>query len=173
MSFRERMLSIADKLRYLPTATTFAGGPGFDIRPNVVTVVVRTWTSGKVESPWPAEADVDYIDDPSTLLTPTPKVRRVTSGEIAGSGGLYEQGDLIVAPITPFYEIEDFDGLSVQVTTGGYTPEQLDPVVTDRKGVQKLWILEGPNGGTFRLIDLRRDRSFRYEAVIRRLRDTP
>lgn len=163
-TFRERMLAVADKLRYLPTATNYSGGAGFDVRPNATRVVVRTWASGKVESPWPANPDTDYVDNPSTLLTPTPKVRRVTSGEIASSGGLYEQGDLIVGPITPAYP---------GPPSGGYTTEQLDPVVTARKGVQVLWILVGPNGGTYRKVDLRRDPSFRYEAIIRRLRDTP
>lgn len=161
MSFLDEMRALADEVRSIAGPTQLSGAEGMGVRTNEVRIVTRTWASGKKQVPLPATPGTDYIDDPSFVLTPRPKVERISSSLVASSGGRYEQTDLIVGPITPAY-----DG----PPAGGYTPEQLDPAVAaGRKDVEKLWIITGPNEGTYRLIDLRRDRPFRYEAVIRRL----
>lgn len=161
MSLRDDMLALADDIRSIASPTQLSGADGMGVRTNEVRSLVRTWVSGQIKNPWPATAGTHYIDDPSTLLTPRPKVQRISSSLVASSGGRYELTDLLVGPITPAY-----DG----PPAGGYTPEQLDPAIpAGNKSKEKLWIITGPNAGTYRLVDLRRDRPFRYEAVLRRL----
>ncbi len=160
MSKRDLFLRLADKLRSLPAATTASGAPGYDIRPNTVTRRVRTWASGKAGVPRPATLGVDYADV-DILLTPTPKVRSLSAREIASSGGRYEDAELVVGPITPTYD--------TGTATGGYTAEQLDPVVTGG-GVEVLYIVEGPNAGQYYLHEVRRDPALRYMLVLGRTR---
>jgi hypothetical protein len=161
---RDRFLALADRLRSKAGPATLAGTPGFDVRTNAVTIRARTWTSGKIQVPWPATAGTDYADV-DLVLTPRPKVRRISSSLVASSGGRYEQNDMIVGPITPAYP---------GPPAGGYTLTQLDPLVPPgTKNVEKLWLISGPDAGVYRLVDMRNDRAFRYEAVIRKLRDTP
>lgn len=146
-----------DLLPALNDARTICDDLG--LRQNAVDVVVRTWTSGRVGTPATQSPGTDYTDA-TVHLAPNPKVRRVTQREVASSGGRYEDADLVVGPMTPAF------------LGGGNTTDQLDPLVRDR-GVELIFVLTGPNAGEHSLVDFRRDRPMRYEAVVRRTRRTP
>lgn len=87
-------------------------------------------------------------------------MRDVNQREIAGSGGRYEAGDVKVGPFTPLH------------AGGGYTPEQLAPVVTVN-GVEILYVLAGGLSGEYKRIDIETDRALSYWLVLRRKRSTP
>lgn len=169
-SIRQKFLALADRMRSLPAATQLSGAAGFDIRPNAVTRRLRTWASGRLGDPMPATSGVDYTDA-DIPLAPTPKVRALSAREIASSGGRYEDGNLVVGPITPAYTVTACC-TSATETSGGYTVEQLDPVITT-DGVELIYLVDGPNAGEYYLHEVRRDRSMRYELVIGRTRRTP
>lgn len=155
MTLRTSLLPVVDNARRLLD--------NLGLRTNMVTRRLRTWASGEIGRPMPATVNVDYTDEDITL-DPSPKVRRVSAQEVASSGGRYEDTDLVVGPITPAY--------SGPSGSGGYTTDQLDPVIT-ADGVELIYVLGGPNAGEHFLREIKRDRSLRYELVVSRLRRTP
>lgn len=142
MSFRTNLLAVADAARAL------SGPSVLDIRTNQLTIRNRTW-----DGPYIREGA--YTDSDLVLPAQYP-IRRVSSEEIDASGGSYFTADLIVNHITPY------DGVSV-----GYTPQQLDPKITDEH-VETLYIITGPQSGTYTLVDSRFEHPFSYQLVIRR-----
>jgi hypothetical protein len=136
--------------------------PAMGMRPNAVSRVVRTWTSGKVKVPWPAVVDVDYEDD-TLVFEPTPKVREISTREIASSGGVYADGDLRIERITPAFP---------SPSAGGYTPTQIAPTASG-PGIEIFYVITGPLAGVYRRVDCRNDRALEYWVTVRRLRDTP
>ncbi len=123
------------------------------LRPNGFAIVVRTWASGAVGK--------GTFTDSTLPIAPNPKMREVSTRELASSGGVYEQGDLLVGPFTPAY-----DG----PPPGGYTPAQLDPPLSPAdRGVEVIYVVIGPDAGQYRRITATRDRAMRYMLVLRRV----
>ncbi len=145
MTFRDSMNRLAANVRRVPVR--------LDERPTTVTIRTRTWAGGRRRADG-GSTDVDVV------LTPTPKVREVTTRDIAASAGRYVLGDVKVGPITP-----TFPG-------GGYTQAQLAPPTTD-SGVEIIYVLEGNENGEYTRVTLTSDRSHSWFLVLRRRRTTP
>ncbi|WP_438029007.1 hypothetical protein [Sorangium sp. So ce233] len=157
MSLRTSLLRTALIVRSLAAPTTISGGTGLDVWINSLTVVTRTWWSGRV-------GDGDY-EDAGLTLSPNPDVREVSSREIASSGGLYKPKDLRVGHITPYH---------AGPPAGGYTPEQLAPTfaaVRPRgEPVREVFYrVEGPLAGEYERVEGRFGEPFEYVLVLRRL----
>jgi len=159
VSLRDRLLPVADRIRSIAGPTKLSGNDGLDVRPNSLTITVRTWP-GRL-----GDTTAGEYSDASTTLAPVPRIRSLTSREVAASGGLYEQGDLLVGPITPAYTNTD-------ASTGGYSETDLAPVQST-DSIEVLYLITGPSAGDYRRIELRRGRAFRYELVLRKKQTTP
>jgi hypothetical protein len=130
----------------------------FGLRPNSVSVVTRTWASGRV-------GKGTFDDGVPLVLTPTPMVREVSTREVASSGGRFETGDLRVGPITPAYP---------GPPPGGYTTAQVAPEVTpDQKGVEVIYLVTGSDAGEYSRISLNSDFALHYTLTLRRSNRTP
>jgi hypothetical protein len=151
-------------LRVVDVGRSLLGPAVTDMRPTTVQIVRRAWTGGYV-------GKGDKIDGTPTNLPPYTKVRHVSQREIASSGGAFEEGDVVVGPITPQYQQPDG-------TFAGFTESQLKPDARD-SGVEIVFLLAQQAGhatgivGEYRLIEFRRDRVLRFELVIGRERTTP
>jgi hypothetical protein len=155
-SFGDDLLEIVDDARSL------LGPEDIDLRPTAVTILTRVWGNG-------VRGDGHSHDTPLVLPDYT-KVRHVTQREIAGSGGLYEQGDVLIGPITP--QFVDADG-----TVRGFTEAQLAPVITD-SSTEVIYRLSsqvraGGIVGDYSRLQLQRDRRLRFMLVVGRDRTTP
>ena len=141
------MLPLADRVR------AKAGPTRWDVRTNTLTIRRRTWSGlpGAVDS---VPTDVDLT------LSPRPKIRELSLREVSSSGGRFEAGDIRVGPITPAYTVP---------AAGGYTPEQLKPTTT-LASIEALYIVTGPNAGTYSLVDLDTSRATQYMMTVRRKR---
>ena len=143
MSIRDDLLPVVDQLRQLPD--------DFGLRRYTVTIRRRVWSGGAPGLGTPANTDL--------VLTPKPKVRQLSSREVADSGGTYEMGDYELSRITPRYS---------SPTTGGYTPTQLllQPEGADQ---DVCVILNGDEGEIeCQVVTSTFDRAFRYTLVVRR-----
>jgi len=108
------------------------------LRPNVLSIVRRTWPSGRID-------DGDPIDEVIATISPTPKIEELTSEEIASSGGVYVIGDLRVSGITPAYP---------GPPAGGYTLDEIQPTVAaGTRGKEIVYVVTGPNAGEYRRAD--------------------
>lgn len=128
---------------------------GLGFRTSDVSVVTRLWPSGRRGDP----DDSSYGDTVLPLVNPRPKVRQVSSREIAGSGGTYQDGDLRVDKLTPKF------------AAGGYTLDEIAPVADD-EGVEILYVVTGPLAGEYRRINSNADRALGYSLTLRRMRTT-
>lgn len=137
------MSALADRMRGLPQR--------LDERPTTVKVRTRTWASGRTGDTSGPVTDVDL------LLTPTPRVREVSSSEIASSAGRYAVGDFKVGPVTPVH------------TGGGYTEAQLAPT-TDESGVEVFYVLTGNVSGEYARVDIKTDASHSWILTLRHRR---
>jgi hypothetical protein len=139
-TFREDILAgVVDPLRYLPDTT-------FDLRTFKVTLVRREW---QPVGTFPPRLNIGTYVDVETVLEPRPKVREQ---EGVGSNGWFK-----VDKITPAN------------TSGGYTPEQLNP--PREAGVEFFWKLEGPfaSGLTvqeFEVVTLDTSKPFTYSVML-------
>lgn len=128
------------------------------LRPNAVSVITRTWASGRV-------GNGTFDDGVPLVLSPTPKVREMSTREIASSGGRYEMGDLVVGPITPSY---------TGPPAGGYSVDQVAPKVSpDQTGVEVIYLVTGSDAGEYSRISLNSDFALHYTLTIRRSNRTP
>lgn len=156
MTVRTAILPALDKVR------SILGPTVMDLRPTSVTIVTRTWSGGR--------RGVGTASDATVALPTWVKVRMVTAREIAQSGGRYEQGDLRIGPITPAFT----DSLG---NTGGFTEAQLAP--KGAQGVEIIYKLAQQAGASgiaaseAYLVEMRRDKSFRFELIVGKLRTTP
>lgn len=144
MTLRDDLLPVVDDLRELPDE--------FGLRRYSVKIRRRAWSGIKPGQGTPTDVDVE--------IQPRPKVREVTTQEIADSGGTWRQGDFKVDKVTPHY----VDGL----VTGGYTPSQLN---IRPSGINQdvCFILTGDEGPfECQLIEIHFERSFTYWMVVRR-----
>lgn len=145
MSFRTDILPVVDATRAI------AGPDGLDVRTSKLTIITRTWSGGR--------AGMGTYSDASLELPQHYKLKDLSSKEIAGSGGRYQQNDIRVGPITPAY------------SSGGYTPAQLAPAGDN--GVEVLYQITGPDSGMYSLVECCTDAAFHYSLVLRRRRTTP
>lgn len=147
MSFRKDILEIANDIRRDVPA-------GLDLRQqNKLEIIRRVWAGGKPGS--------DGGKSDTTLeLVERYKVRQLSTREIAGSGGVFETGDLRIGPITPS------NGAGV-----GYTVAQLAP---DGGGnVEVIYKLSGPHAGEYRRIALETVSDVSWFLVLRRTLKQP
>lgn len=152
MGSRNDFAELADGLRSLrgPEA-----GAGFDVTTNQLTVRTRVWSGGL--------RGLGTTTDTDVVVNQKYPIREVSSLEIAGSGGRYEQGDLKVGPITPAW----VDGAQ----SGGFTTAQLNPTGAD--GTEIIYLIVGSHPGEYQLIDLSSSRAFSYFLILGRRRTTP
>lgn len=148
-NLREHLNRVADRIRALP------GRLGE--RPTTVTIVTREWSGSRV-------AQGTVLSETSLTITPTPKVRTVSSREIAASGGRYQAEDVRVGPITPTYD--------TGVSSGGYASSQVAPV-KQRNGIEVVYRLAGWLAGDYERVDTESDRTHQITIVLRRKRSTP
>lgn len=116
-------------------------------------VVVRTrrWVGER-------SADGDYVDELLPLANPRPRVRAPTGNEIASSGGKLESGDVVIDKITPRF---------AGPPAGGYTPDQLDPPVSE-DSVEVTYLISGAFSGEYALKWSNVDRALGYSVVVTR-----
>lgn len=150
MTVRDGILPIIDNARGIIA--------NLGLRRYTATIRRRTWPGGRPGSGNAVNTDL--------VITPTPRVRVVSAREIASSGGTYQEGDYRIDRITPRY---------TGATSGGYTPEQLKPVITAAdedvvvvlagdEQLVKVCAFVGP---------VMFDRAFGYSLVVRQKRETP
>lgn len=154
-----------DNLLYALDKSRAVLGPSvMDLRPTSVQVITRTWSDG-------TGIGDGFATDVVLQLPSYTKVRHLTQREIAESGGLYEQGDLIIGPITPQFT-SPVDG-----TIGGFTEPQLVPTVTApaQEVLYRVAQQSGATGisGDYARGEIRRDRTLRMMLVVSRKRTTP
>jgi hypothetical protein len=146
-----------DLLPVMQTARGVIDGLGF--RTSDVTIEVRFWPSGRIGTP---DATSYTVETTLALKNPRPRVRQLSSQEIASSGGQYEQADVRIDKLTP------------QWAQGGYTPAQLAPSVDPGdQSREVVYLLTGPLNGEYRLINNSFDRALGYSLVVRRTRAIP
>lgn len=147
MSFRTSILAAVEAAR------SISGPSGLDIRTHQLTIRKRTWSGGAIDVGTPTDEDL--------VLPPHYPVRLVKASEVNSAAGNYEVGDVIVRHITPS------DGAGT-----GYTPLQLKPRITAH-GQEVIYVLTGPHGGEYGLVEIRTHRPFSYDLVLRRSLRTP
>lgn len=171
MSLRTALLPALDAI------STILGPGALDISPTRLTIITRSWDGGR--------RNVGrFTDGPVTEIPNWVPIRHVTQREIAGSGGRYEQGDVKIGPVLPAFgdpgcgcppgaPVAGVPGVS-----GGFTPEQLNPTVTE-EGIEIIYRLtpNHPNttgiAGDYQLQDFQRDQPFEFYLVVGRERTTP
>jgi hypothetical protein len=146
MSLRTDMLVVADDLRSLRSPSNF------DVALHQLTVRTRTWSGAPGVS---ASVDSDLV------LHQYYPVKSLSAREVAASGGRYREGDMKMMGITPS------NGAGV-----GYTEQELRPAPTE-PNIQVLYLLLGPMGGEYALLDADFSQAFSYEFVLRRMETTP
>lgn len=131
MSLRSDLIPVVDDARGLVA----------DLGLRRYTVIVRTraWSGGKVGFGDPTDTDL--------TITPAPRVERLPVRLITNSGGIYEEGDLLVSKISASYEESDL-------------------VAAPTSGTEILWIL---NDESFRAVTRPEQKNFEWKVVVRRL----
>lgn len=164
MSFREKGLAIANKLRQLPSK--------FDIRLYDVFVRVTTWTGtgSDVESCVPGQGTSSVVDTPLYLdgygisLSPhiLPKITALSARDIIASGGLYKDGDYKIDFITPEFTVYGSGGVAINLfePIENTLPTEIVFVITGP---------EFPDGAVFKKIETYTYRPFRYSFVVRKI----
>lgn len=141
-SLRDQLLPVINQLRQLPSF--------FGLRRYTATIRTRTWSGTYLGEGNPTDADV--------VLTPTPRVRPITTQEIAASGGTYRQGDWLVTSVTPAF------------TGGGYAPSALN-LRPSGSNQDVTFILTGDEGTIeCQIVEFWFNRPFTYEMVVREAR---
>lgn len=143
-TLRDSLLPVADILRQIPNT--------LGLRRYSVTLRRRAWSGTYPGEGVPTDTDV--------VLTPPPRVRVMTTQDIASSGGTYREGDFKISAVTPSY------------VGGGYGPAQLNL----RPGVgvlnQEITVILTGDEGTVecQLVEFKFDRPFTYFLVAREKR---
>ena len=131
MTIRADLIPVVDDARSLVA--------DLGLRRYTVAVRTRVWSGDKIGSGTATDTDL--------TIEPPPKVERLPVRLIANSGGIYEEGDLLVSKISASYEEADL----VAAPTGG---------------TEILWIL---NGESFRAVTRPEVKNFEWKVVVRRL----
>lgn len=160
---------------FRPTLDLVRGVPNLlGLRPTAVTIETRVWAGGRIgRSTKTVQRQLQLAPPPASgdVQGPTPyyKVRQVTQREIASSGGRYEQGTVVIGPITPYYTRPDG-------TTGGFLEADLNPVITSQ-GTEVVYVLTAVDtvgiNGEYVLVDLERDSGLHFIVFANRRRVTP
>lgn len=142
LTLRDKLLPTIDRLRELPDA--------FGLRRYTVTLRRRRWASGVVGR----DEKYSWVD---VAITPKPRVRLLSTEEVASSGGTFTNGDMRVDKITPKYLVPFL---------GGYAPDDLKLV--PKAGEDVCILLEGDDGkGEYQIVQIKIDRAFTYSLVVR------
>jgi len=158
-NFRNALLPAIDTIRGIPNL--------FGMRLYGASVLVRTWL-GVAPGARPGMPGATSFYDTVTAVklaqgAAPMTVRQVTQQEVIASGGLFQDLDMRLGPITPPYtgSYADNDQISV-----------LDPPVVPGTAQEIFYLLTGPdlgaNGAYFKLIKLDVSKPFSYFAVVRK-----
>jgi len=150
MSFRDAFLPVLDT--YRGALDTVYGLRRFD-----VTVRVTTWAPGSL--PGSQGSTKAPVDTPLTVAGGArPKVEQVSQRTIIASGGLYQDQDLRIGPLTPSYSV-----------ASGIDPSVFDPA--GASNVEVLLKLVGPGlpagGAWFSKVGQEVTANFHYSLVVR------
>ncbi len=130
-------MSIRDA--FLPILDTYRGwlDGGWGLRQYDVVLRVTTWKIGLANAPYPGApgAAKTVVDTPLLVDGQRVKVELVTQKDIIASGGLYQDQDLKIGPITPAF--------TLNAVQKGFDPATLDPAVSGANEV--LFKITGPN----------------------------
>lgn len=144
---------------YLPILDVYRGALDdvWGLRRFDVTVRVSTWAPGSL--PGSQGATKAPVDTPLTVYGGArPKVELVSQATIIASGGLYQDQDLRIGPLTPAYGI-----------ASGVDPAVFDPSAASN--VEILFLLVGPGlpagGAWFKKVGQEVTGNFRYSLVVR------
>lgn len=150
-------------------------GDRIGVRPYVVAILVRRWSGAR------PGVDASYqIDDDQTFFvdggTHRPRVFEVSQRDIIASGGVFQDQDLKIGPITP-----PFTGAGNSAANKS-TISIFDPVQGSMSS-EIFFYITGPGmgaaaganagGSWFKKISMSITRPFRYEFVVRRTGEIP
>jgi hypothetical protein len=151
MGLREDCLSILDYHRGAMDTV-------YGLRQYSVTVRVSTWSPGLL--PGSQGATKAPVDTPLLCYgNGRPKVEQVSQSTIIASGGLYQDQDLRIGPLTPAYSI-----------ASGIAPAVFDPAATSN--VEVLFKIVGPGlpaaGAWYKKVGQEvTGNNFRYSIIVR------
>lgn len=150
-------MSIRDA--YLPILDLYRGALNsvWDLRRFDVTVRVTTYAPGTL--PGAQGSTKDAVDTPLTVYGGgRPKVEQVSQATIIASGGLYQDQDLRIGPLTPAYGI-----------ASGIDPAVFDPAGSSNTEV--LFLIAGPGlpsgGAWYKKVGQEVTGNFHYSLVVR------
>ena len=130
-------MSIRDS--FLPILDTYRGwlDTGWGLRQYDVVIRVITWKIGAVNAAYPGApgATKTAVDTPLTVNGARVKVEQLNQKDIIASGGLYQDQDLKIGPITPAF--------TENALQKGFDPATLDPTTSGANEV--LFKITGPN----------------------------
>ena len=149
MTFRTDMLAIKDAIRDAVLSPN-----GLDMTPHTLTIVTRTWTSGRKGK---QSGSPPYYADVNLALPQRYKIRQLSMREVSSSNGRYTDGDLIVEHVTPS------DGAGT-----GFTSAQLDPRGVTTDGVEFVYVIGGSTAlaGEYALKEARLSGALSYHLVL-------
>lgn len=147
MTFRTGILATANAIRMnVPKS--------LDLRQNnALSIVQRVWAGGVRDA-------AGGFTDTTLDLVERYRVRQVSTREIAGSGGVYENGDLRIGPITP------------SNGTIGYTAAQIAPTFV-AAATELRYVLAGNHAGIYRRVSFENTSDVSWYLVLRRTNDSP
>lgn len=154
------MAPLVDELLHtIDQARKIAGE--FGLRPYTVTVRVRTWSGSRVGLGTKTDTDTPLKVGGGTQ---SPYVREISQKEIVASGGLYQDQDIEVGPITPSYTIP---------LSGGHAISSFEP--PRNPPTEVYFLVTGPGmastGSWFKKQGQRLTSVFGYTIVLRRTGD--
>ena len=152
-SFRQSMIAIGDAVY-----KNVLGPLGLDLTPYQLTIKTRTWPGERGDT-----SVGQPVDGPILVLGQWYPVRLLSIREIAGSAGVYREGDVIVEQISP----PGAGGV-------GYSSAQLRPATTSDR-VEIVYALSGDPGlsGNYGLRQAQFDDWQYYNLILCDRRDTP
>jgi hypothetical protein len=156
-TLRDALLPVADAIRGLPYI--------LGMRLYTVQVQIVTWSGTRFGLGTKTIGTLQPIKVAAGSAQLT--VRQVTQKDIIASGGLYQDLDLIVGPITPPYvgSSKDDDQISI-----------FDPAVTMSTPTQVFFFVTGPgysSGAWFKKAATDVSKPLHYTFVIRKTAETP
>lgn len=155
MALSDDLLPALDSIRGIPDT--------LGLRLYSVSIRVRTWSGSRpgVDSSTSTDANQYFYVDAGTHR---PRVQQVTQRDIIASGGVYQDQDVKVGPITPPY------------TGGGVDITAFDPNMT-ASPVEVFFKIEGPGmatgGSWYRKVGQDCSKPLAYYFTLRRVAETP
>ncbi|WP_437767177.1 hypothetical protein WMF27_20545 [Sorangium sp. So ce281] len=155
MSVRTAFLPILDKYRGMLDTV-------WDLRRYDVVVRINTWTPGTL--PGAQGSTKGPVDTPLLVNGGRVKVEQLTQRDIIASGGLYQDQDLKIGPLTPPYT-------NAQGLPAGTNPTVFDPVISG-SNTEVLFKITGPGyptGAWFKKIGQELPKAnFAYYLIVRK-----